>query len=89
MDSVSEAVDYELKQIPGCTYYRLQVENLPQEAADMDNVTPENIANLQTIAKNYVASQPALLNQVCADLKSGRGGDMPGIGRSPRDAAHA
>jgi patatin-like phospholipase/acyl hydrolase len=83
MDSVSEAVDYELAQMPGCTYYRLQVENLPQEAVDMDNVTPENIANLQTIAKNYIAVQGALLDKVCADLKSGRGSDMPGIGRKP------
>jgi len=83
MDSVSEATDYELSQMPGCTYYRLQVPNLPAEAADMDNVTAENIANLQTIARNYVATQASLLNQVCADLKSGRGSDMPGIGRKP------
>ena len=83
MDSVSEAVDYELSYMPGCTYYRLQADNLPPEAADMDNVTPENIANLQTIAKNYVASQSGLLDTICADLKSGRGGDMPGIGRKP------
>jgi patatin-like phospholipase/acyl hydrolase len=81
MDSVSEAVDYELKYLPECTYYRLQVENLPQDAADMDNVTPENIANLQTIAKNYVATHSADLDKICAELKSGRGSDMPGIGR--------
>lgn len=83
MDSVSEAVDYELKYMPGCTYYRLQVENLPPEAADMDNVTPENIANLQSIAKNYLAAQAGFLDKICADLKSGRGSDMPGIGRKP------
>jgi patatin-like phospholipase/acyl hydrolase len=83
MDSVSEAVDYELGCMPGCTYYRLQVDNLPQQAADMDNVTPENIANLETIAKNYVATHTTDIDKACADLKSGRGSDMPGIGRKP------
>ena len=80
MDSVSEAVDYELSSLPECTYYRLQVDHLPQSAADMDNVTAENIANLQAIAKDYVAAQSALLDTICAELKSGRGSDMPGIG---------
>ena len=80
MDSVSEAVDYELQNLPECIYYRLQVENLPPSAVDMDNVTPENIAALQTVARNYVAAQSALLDKVCAELQSGRGSDMPGIG---------
>jgi len=91
MDSVSEAVDYELQYLPECTYYRLQVPNLPLNAADMDNVAPENIANLQQIAKDYLATGkygdgrpiPAVLEQICAELKSGRGSDMPGIGRKP------
>lgn len=81
MDSVSEAVDYELQNLPECTYYRLQVENLPQAAADMDNVAPENIANLQKLAKDYVVAQAPLLDKICAELKTGRGSDMPGIGR--------
>ena len=80
MDSVSEAVDYELQNLPECTYYRLQVKNLPLAAGEMDNVAPENLATLQTLAKNYLSSQSALLNQICAELKSGRGSNMPGIG---------
>jgi len=87
MDSVSEAVDYELSSLPECTYYRLQVPNLPQDAADMDNVTPENIANLQQIAKDYVAHQSALLDKIADELKPGRGSDLPGVGPSPRKAA--
>jgi uncharacterized protein len=83
MDSVSEAVDYELKYMPGCTYHRLQLKGLSQAAADMDNVTTENIANLEAIAKNYVATHTTDIDNACADLKSGRGSDMPGIGRSP------
>jgi hypothetical protein len=83
MDSVSEAVDFELTTLPECTYYRLQVSDLPLAAGPMDNVAPDNLAALQTLASNYVAAQPALLDQVCAELKPGRGSDMPGVGRKP------
>ena len=80
MDSVSEAVDYELENLPECSYHRLQDEELPPGAAQMDNVTPENIANLQAIAKKYVATHSADIDEACADLQSGRFSDMPGIG---------
>jgi patatin-like phospholipase/acyl hydrolase len=81
MDSVSEAVDFELATLPECTYYRLQVTDLPPAAGEMDNVAPDNLATLQTLAKNYVAAQSALLDKICAELKPGRGSNMPGIGR--------
>jgi len=81
MDSVSEAVDYELKRIPGCTYYRLQVAHLQVAEADMDNAAPQNIANLQKTAKGYVSSSAAKLTAICAELAEGRGSDMPGKGR--------
>jgi uncharacterized protein len=83
MDSVSEAVDYELQNLPECTYYRLQVPDLSLDASHMDNVTPGNLATLQKLAKDYLASQAPLLAQICAELKPGRGSDMPGIGRPP------
>jgi len=83
MDSVSEAVDYELENMPGCSYHRFQVENLPQAANDMDNVAPENLANLQSIARAYVASQSAALDVLCAKLSEGRGSDIPGTGPLP------
>lgn len=86
MDSVSEAVDYELQSLPECTYYRLQVEGLPQTAADMDNVTPENIANLQAIARNYVDAHDDVLDRIAVLLKSGRGSTMPGTGPEPLKA---
>lgn len=83
MDSVSEAVDFELAALPECTYYRLQVPDLSLSASHMDNVAPDNLAALQTLAKSYLAANPALLDRVCAELKSGRGSNMPGIGRHP------
>jgi hypothetical protein len=81
MDSVSEAVDYQLGFMPGCTYHRLQASHLQAAEADMDNVTPENLANLQQTAREYVAANSAQLDQICAELREGRGSNMPGIGR--------
>lgn len=89
MDSVSEAVDYELQNLPECSYYRLQVEGLPQGAADMDNVTPENIANLQAIAKKYVDAHSGDLDRIAGALNRGRGSDMPGIGPGAAKGAEA
>jgi hypothetical protein len=82
MDSVSEAVDYQLSVMPACEYHRLQVPHLQTADADMDNVTPQNLANLQEVAREYVKSSSAELDAICAQLKEGRGDDMPGIGRT-------
>jgi hypothetical protein len=81
MDSVSEAVDYELKFMPGCKYHRLQVRHLQAAENEMDDVTPENLEKLQETAKEYVASHSAELEAACSNLKEGRGSDLPGTGR--------
>ena len=81
MDSVSEAVDYQLEHMPGCKYHRLQVSHLSAAENDMDDVTPSNIANLQATAQKYVAAQSAVLDKICAQLTDGRGSNMPGVGR--------
>jgi patatin-like phospholipase/acyl hydrolase len=81
MDSVSEAVDFELEHMPGCSYRRLQVLGLQVPNADMDNVTPANIEKLQEIAREFVKSKSDELDKLCAELKEGRGSDMPGTGR--------
>ena len=85
MDSVSEAVDYQLRSMPGCTYYRLQISHLQGAESDMDNVTADNLNNLQETAKEYVAlpATQAMLDEIAQQLKEGRGSDMPGIGRKP------
>ncbi len=41
MDSVSEAVDFELRALPGCTYYRLQVPHLQMHPATWTMPTPK------------------------------------------------
>jgi uncharacterized protein len=83
MDSVSEAVDFELRALPGCTYYRMQVPHLQNASSDMDDADPENLEELQEVAGEYVASISDQLTRVCAELRGGRGSDMPGIGRVP------
>jgi patatin-like phospholipase/acyl hydrolase len=86
MDSVSEAVDYELNALPGCTYYRLQVPQLQEASSDMDDVTPENLASLEAVARDYVSSVSDVLDKISTELKQGRASDMPGIGRkAPED----
>jgi hypothetical protein len=77
MDSVSEAVDFELRALPGCTYYRLQVPYLQNASSDMDDADPENLRELQEVAKEYVASISDQLTKACAELKEGRGSNMP------------
>jgi len=81
MDSVSEAVDYQLDFMPGCKFHRLQVSHLQAAENEMDDVTAANLANLQETAKEYVATHSTDLDTICAELNEGRGSDMPGIGR--------
>jgi uncharacterized protein len=48
MDSVSEAVDFELRALPQCAYYRLQIEHLQGAIAAMDNVSPGKLDALRS-----------------------------------------
>jgi hypothetical protein len=82
MDSVSEAADYQLRVMPECEYHRLQLSPLQAAEGDMDNVTPENLANLQEVAREYVTSISAELDEICTELGQGRGSGMPGVGRT-------
>jgi len=88
MDSVSEAVDYEMRSLPGCVYYRLQVSNLRKASGEMDDVDPENLRNLQAVAEEYLSSIADVLTKVCEQLKEGRGSDMPGTGPNPAGHTH-
>ena len=78
MDSVSEAVDYELKAILGSNYARLQVPHLQEAEGDMDNVTPENLANLLSVAKEYVVSIATDLDKLVVALKKDAAATCPG-----------
>ena len=47
----------------------------------MDDVDPENLKNLESVATEYMSTIPEEMTRVSNDLKDGRGSDMPGIGR--------
>jgi len=81
MDSVSEAVDYELGHLPGCTFFRLQPPDLGKASNQMDDVELENLNALQEVAEEYLALNPQLVSSAVNSLVGGRGGNMPGIGR--------
>jgi hypothetical protein len=84
MDSVSEAVDYELNWIAqpnsGSKYHRLQPK-LTGVSNEMDDVSPDNMNGLRALAENYIQENSAVLNEICRELKMGRGSNMAGIGK--------
>jgi patatin-like phospholipase/acyl hydrolase len=67
MDSVSEAVDYELQQLPSCAYHMFQ-PSLVGASNEMDDVSKENLSNLQSLANRYVQSAAKQIAAACADL---------------------
>lgn len=86
MDSVSEAVDYELERMSDCIYCRLQPPDLSAASNDMDNVDPENIAALQAVATNYLAANPADVDCAVNNLTGGRGSTPTGYGLMPKSS---
>lgn len=80
MDSVSEAVDFELGCIRDCEYFRLQPQDLSPASGAMDDASPENLAALQDVGHAFVAKNAAQLNKIAALLKSLRGSSLSGIG---------
>jgi patatin-like phospholipase/acyl hydrolase len=83
MDSVSESIDYELDAIVGpapCrSHYRLQ-PCLNIASPEMDDVDPQNLANLKKEAQNYLSQHGSEISQICTELKRGRGSQLPGTG---------
>lgn len=63
-DGVSDAVDYQLRQILGQHFFRFQV-TLDTANDDMDDASPANLAALQAEARRILQAQAADLGQVC------------------------
>ena len=71
-DGVSSTVDYQLRQLFSSSadddnYYRFQPA-LTSEHAAMDNAAPGNVAALQSIAYDLVASQEPAIDRLCHAL---------------------
>ncbi len=67
-DGVSDAVDYQLRHVLGEErYWRLQVE-LTRASDDLDDASPENLAELRRHAEELIAERSADLDAVVAAL---------------------
>jgi uncharacterized protein len=68
LDGVSDTTDYQLEQVLGPERHaRLQIE-LVGASDDLDDATPENIANLERKAAELIAAHDAEIDRVCAAL---------------------
>jgi hypothetical protein len=66
-DGVSDTVDYQLGQILGPRYYRLQTP-LTLANDDMDDASAENISNLERQGRALIDAERAKLDEICAAL---------------------
>lgn len=63
-DGVSDAVDYQLRQILGEHFFRFQT-TLDTASDDMDDASPANLAALKIEAKRILETQEADIDRVC------------------------
>jgi uncharacterized protein len=67
-DGISDAVDYQLRHVLGGErYWRLQVE-LTRASDDLDDASPENLAELRRHAEELIAERTGDLDAVVASL---------------------
>lgn len=66
-DGVSDTVDYQLAQILGDRYLRLQIR-LEHAKDDLDDASPENLADLEAEARRLIAANRQPLHDLCARL---------------------
>jgi uncharacterized protein len=67
-DGISDAVDYQLRHVlGGDRYWRLQVE-LTRASDDLDDASPENLAELRRHAEELIAASSGDLDAVIAAL---------------------
>jgi uncharacterized protein len=66
-DGISDAVDYQLRQIGADRYWRLQVE-LSRASDDLDDASEENLALLRGHAEELIADRSADLDAIVSAL---------------------
>ena len=67
MDGVTDTVDYEVGQLLGDRYLRLQTD-LSQEEQELDDARATNIAALEASAQEMIVAKQAMLDAFCARL---------------------
>ena len=63
-DGVSDAVNYQLKQLLGTQYFRLQTE-LTTASDDMDNVSESNLDALRKEAEILINDNKNIISEIC------------------------
>jgi patatin-like phospholipase/acyl hydrolase len=81
MDSVSEAVDYELDAILGISAHTRLQTKIDVASPEMDDVSADNLANLRVQAEQFLRQNARTIQHVCAMLRPGRGSNLPGAGK--------
>jgi patatin-like phospholipase/acyl hydrolase len=66
-DGVADTIEFEAATLMRDRYVRLQVE-LARASDDLDDASPENLANLRTEAERLIAASGTELDRVCAIL---------------------
>lgn len=70
-DGISDAVDYQLRHVLGEErYWRLQVE-LTRASDDLDDASPENLAELRRHAEELIAADSSKLDAAVSALQDG------------------
>jgi hypothetical protein len=68
-DGVSDAVDYQLRQILDNRFFRFQID-LTIASDDMDNASRANIEALKQETRRLIRTQRANLDALCAKLQT-------------------
>jgi len=68
-DGVSDAVDYQMKQILSKSFVRLQT-SLTEASDDMDNASKGNIENLKTEARKLIRANKKKIDLICSTVTS-------------------
>lgn len=66
-DGMSDAADYQMKELLGNNYYRLQTD-LSIASDDMDNATSENINHLKEEAEKLIRVNDSVIRDICGLL---------------------
>jgi hypothetical protein len=66
-DGVADTIEFEAGKLMGDRYVRLQVE-LDAASDDLDDASPENLANLRKEAERLIAASGPELDRVCTIL---------------------
>ena len=77
-DGVSDAVDYQMQQLLGKRFVRLQVP-LQYADADLGNASPDNLERLAADARRLIDAHGVEIDHVCALLQAKTTAPLPGI----------